>query len=61
MLGTFDLQSELNIRHCFLAFFCDSIIDSSTFLVVLIPWVKAWHIYFACIVSLNKLRNDKAS
>ena len=30
-------------------------------LIVLIPWVKAWHIHFTCIISLNKLRDDKAS
>ena len=29
--------------------------------IVLIPWFKAWHIHFACIISLNKLRNGKAS
>ena len=31
--------------------------DSSTFCT----WVKTCHIYFACIISLNKLCNDKAS
>ena len=30
-------------------------------LFVLIPCVKAWHIYFECIISLNKLCDDKAS
>ena len=30
-------------------------------LTVLIPSVKAWHIRFKCIISSNKLRNDKAS
>ena len=30
-------------------------------LIVLIPWVKAWHIHFTFIISLNKLRDDKAS
>ena len=29
--------------------------------IALIPWVKPWHhIHFACIVSLNKLSDDKA-
>ena len=28
-------------------------------LIVLIPWVQAWYIHFACITFLNKLRVNK--
>ena len=48
--------------------FCDKFIDWQQHFfylmkvfIVLIPWVKAWHIHSASIISLNKLRNDKAS
>ena len=59
-------HSELNIGHCFLAFFCDKFIVSNFLylrkvLIVLIPRVKAWHIHFACITSLNKLRDGNTS
>ena len=30
-------------------------------LIVLFPWVKTWHIHFACIISLNKLHDGKVS
>ena len=49
-------------------FFCDNFIDSSTFctwwkseLFSFLDLDKGRHIHFACIKSLNKLRNDKVS